>query len=331
MKLSIERIKELLPDATPDRRNKYVLAICPKCNQREFTLSLDWPHKAGCNRKKKCSFVTNVFGLCKLLKRLDLLNIEGEVGKVEKLENKILQENALVYDLDLPTIKMPLGWTRLTKDDYMDSRGFVEYERYKVGRTMIHPKLKRNYLIMAVEEEGEIKGYISRHVWDKQKIDAENKFRKEQGLPEIKRYLNSEVDFGKLLAGFDELVQNETKTVICVEGYFDKFNVDKLMNLHSQDSVKCNATFKCAISIEQMIKWKMKGVETLILFYDPDVIEQIKRQANQLMLWFNVLIAFNDNADVDAGDIDEAGLSRVFANLRTVSDFTSSKVVNKIR
>jgi DNA primase len=330
MKLSIEKLKELLPDAVADRRGKYLLASCPNCGQKEFTISLEDNHKCGCNRKKKCGWVGNIFSLAKKLGKFSVLNIEGDVGAVEKLENKILKSRVEI-NLDLPTVKMPLGWQRSMKDDYMDSRGFTEYERYKVGRTLIHPKLKKNYVITAVEEDGQIKGYISRHIWDQKKIEAENEIRVANGFPEIKRYLNSDADFSKITFGYDEIVPNVTNTVICVEGIFDKWNIDKLMKLHDQEAVKCNATFKCAISIEQIIKWKIKGVETLILFYDPDVINQIKRVAGELQLWFNVLIAFNDNADVDAGDIDEEGLRKVLSNLKTVSDFNSGKVVNVLK
>lgn len=329
MQLSFDKIKQLLPDAVMDRRGKYAKASCPVCGQFEYTIAMTDNHKAGCNRKKKCGVVHNIFSLAKLLKRFDLLNIEGEVGKVEILENRIIANDQQI-NLDLPTTKMPVGWQRVYQDEYMDSRGFTEYERYKIGRTVIHPKLKKNYVIVAVEEAGEIKGYIGRHVWSKSKIDAENAIRKAQGLPEILRYINSDSDFSKVSFGYDEIVEGETKTLICVEGIFDKWNIDKLLNLHSQTEVKCNGTFKCAVSIEQIIKWKIKGVEIIILFYDPDVIDKIKAVAGELQLYFNVLIAFNDNADVDAGDIDELGLKRVFANLKTVSDFNSGLVVNKV-
>jgi DNA primase len=330
MKLSIEKLKEILPDATPDRRGKYMVATCPNCGQREFTISLDDNHKCGCNRKKKCGWVGNIFSLAKKLGKFSVLNIEGDVGQVDKLENKIIKANQS-YELDLPTIKMPVGWQRVYQDEYLDGRNFTEYERYKVGRTVIHPKLKKNYVITAIEEGGEIKGYIGRHIWDKVEIDSANKKRSVIGLPEILRYSNSATDFSKLLFGYDEIKDQVTKTIICVEGIFDKWNIDKLMMLHDQDVVKCNATFKCAISIEQMIKWKIKGIETLILFYDPDVINQIKRVASELQLWFNVLIAFNDDADVDAGEINEVGLSKVFSNLKSVSDFNSSKVVSSLK
>jgi hypothetical protein len=329
MKLSIEKLKELLPDATPDRRGKNLRAKCPFCGGDEFGISLEDNHLFGCYRKKKCGETGNIFTLAKLLNRWDILNIEGEVGRIEKLENALIKPGES-YDLELPDVSMPVGWKRVYQDDYLDSRGFKEYERYKVGKTIIDPRLKKNYVITAIEENGKTNGYISRHIWDKKKIEAENKIRKTQGIPEIKRYLNSDTDFGKLLFGYDEIVPGETKTIICVEGIFDKWNIDRLMVLHHQNWVKCNATFKCAISPEQIIKWKLKGIERLVLFYDPDVIDMIKTAGAELQLYFDVMIAFNDEGDCDAGDIDDNGLHRVFSNLRSVSDFSSNKVASKI-
>jgi hypothetical protein len=326
MKLSIEKLKELLPDGEVDRRSKYMLASCPSCGHKEFTISLEDGHKCGCNRKRKCGFISNIYGLAKLLGKLSLLNIEGEVGKIEKLENKLLKKEEIL-NLELPKISMPVGWQRVYQDDYLDSRGFTEYDRYKVGRTLIDPRLKRNYIITAVEDDGEIKGYIGRNIKSKKEIDYINKCNPKNS---ILRYINSSTDFSKLSFGYDEIIKSITKTLICVEGIFDKWNVDKLMNLHEQEEVKCNGTFKCAISSEQIYKWQLKGVENLILFYDPDVINKIKRVANELQLYFNVLIAFNDEIDVDAGDITKDDLSRVFKKLYTVSEFCSNKVANKI-
>jgi DNA primase len=325
MRLSIEKLKELLPTARPDRRQTNLKAICPWCGGDEFGISLSENHVFGCYRKKKCGVSGNIFTLVKFLKRYDILNIEGEVGKIDKLENKIIKAN-IEYDLTLPNVSMPLGWKRVMQDDYLDGRGFTEYERYKVGRTFVDPRLKKHYVIIAVEEEGEIKGYVSRHVWDKKKIEQLNADYKAQGIDKvILRYINSDTDFGKVLMGYDHIVPGETKTIICVEGIFDMWNMDKLLRLHDQDQVKCNATFKCNISPEQIIKWQMKGIETLILFYDPDVIDQIKKAAAELQLYFRILVAFSESGK-DPGDINEMELSEVFNNLKSPSDFIINKV-----
>lgn len=327
MKLSIEKLKELLPNSVLDRRGKYLKANCPVCGFESFTISTENNHLSGCNRKNKCGVVFNLYTLAKLLGKTSLLNIEGEVGTVEKLENKLFVKEAEI-DLKLPKITMPTGWKRIYQHDYLDSRGFIEYNRYKVGITNIDPRFKNNYVIFCLEEEGEIKGYIGRHIWSKEKIEEENERRKKIGLKEILRYINSGTDFSKLLMGYEEIVTGVTKTIICVEGAFDKFNVDKILGLHNQEEIKCNATFKCHISDEQIIKWKLKGVETLILFYDPDVIKQIKEVAVLVDLHFKVLIAFNDQGD-DAGDITAQQLAKVINNLKTVSEFSINKINEK--
>ena len=329
MKLSIDKLKELLPDATLDRRGKNLRAKCPFCNFEEFGLSIGENHLYGCYRAKRCGARGNIYTLCKHLKRTDLLSIEGFAGKTDLLQNKLLKTEQHL-DLNLPNINMPTGWTRVYEDEYMDSRGFTEYNRYKVGRTGIDPRFKKNYVITAIEEEGETKGYIGRHVWSKAKIDAENELRKLHSYPPILRYINSITDFSKLLFGYDELVFGQTKTIIGVEGIFDKWNIDKLLNLHHQNEVKCNATFKCAISPEQIYKWKMKGVETIILFYDPDVLNQIARTAFELELYFNVFIAFNERGDKDAGDINCKELAVILNNLKKPSSFFINKIIGNV-
>jgi DNA primase len=326
LKLSIDKLKELLPDAVLDRRGKNLLAKCPQCNADEFGISIEENHLFGCYRMKKCGFTGNIFTLAKFLKRTDILSLEGGfTGKVEKLENKILKKE-IPLDLTLPTAKMPMGWIRSKKDEYLDSRGFTEYERYKVGRTLIDPRYKKNYIITAIEDEGEIKGYIGRHIWSKKRIDEENELRKEQGIHPILRYRNSDTDFSKLLFGYDEIITNETKTIIAVEGIFDKWNIDKILKLHNQKEVKCNATFKCAITKEQILKWQLKGIETIILFYDPDVLRQINKTAFELEIYFNVFIAFNEIGDKDAGDMNEKDIVPVVNNLKKPTDFFINKI-----
>lgn len=324
MKISIEKIKELLPSARPDRRGNNMRAICPYCNQDEFGISTEENHLWGCYRKKKCGETGNIFKLAKFLNRMDLLNIEGEVGKVEQLENKLFVKD-LELDLTLPTVNMPVGWRQVFTDPYLDGRGFTAYDKYPVGRTAIDPRFKKDYVIFAIQEEDDIKGYVGRHHWSKKEIEDENIKREARGQRKILRYINSDTDFSKLLLGYDEIVPGVTKTIIAVEGAFDKFNTDKLLGLYDQDEIKCNATFKCNISPEQIQKWHNKGIETLILFYDPDVIKQIKDVAATVDLHFKAFIAFNEQGD-DPGAITPEQLKIVFSNIKSPSEF----IINKI-
>lgn len=330
MKLSISKLQSLFPNSTIDKRGKYLKTLCPVCGNDSFTISTEDNHLSGCNKKNKCGVVFNIYTLAKLLGKLSELNIEGDVGLIEKLENKLFVKE-IELDLSLPKVSMPVGWQRVFKHDYLDARGFTAYNKYKVGITNIDPRLKKNYVIFCLEEDGETKGYIGRHIWSKSEIDKENEKRKKLGIKEILRYVNSNTDFSKLLMGYDEIKEGITKTIICVEGVFDKFNIDKILNLDNQDEVKCNATFKCHISEEQIIKWKQKGIETLILFYDSDVIKQIKETAASVNLHFKTLIAFNEQGD-DAGDISEIQFKIVINNLKSVNDFIINKInSNKLK
>ena len=224
---------------------------------------------------------------------------------------------------------MPLGWKRLYQDDYLDGRGFIEYKRYKVGRTSIDPRVSKNYIVIAVEEKGELKGYIGRHYKSKKELDALNEIRKQKELPMVPRYRNStSTDFAKLIFGFDE-IEEETDTIICVEGIFDKWNIDKLLDLHNQKQIKCNATFKCDISPEQRYKWQQKGIKNLILLYDPDVIDKIKKNAIELQEYFNVQIGFSRSGK-DPGEMLIDDVIEVWQNLESPSQFRLNKVSIKI-
>jgi len=326
MKLSVERLKELLPTAVLDRRKKNLRAKCPMCGEFEFGISLDENHRFGCFRKKQCGFTGNIFSLAKYLGRTDLLNIEGEVGLIQKVENKLNVFKNDILELELPEVDLPLGWTRTYHDDYLESRGFTEYDRYKVGRTMIDPLLKKQYVIFAIEEKGRIIGYIARNVKSKKQIDRINEKRKAQGIDAtLLRYRNSDTDFAKIAFGVDEIVPGKTDTLIVVEGLFDKFNIDKILGLHQQESVKCNCTFKCDVSPEQKYKWKMSGIRTIILFYDPDVLPQIKKVGLDLAQDFNVLVAYNESG-TDPGDINEKDLQTVINNLTDIHKFVTDKI-----
>lgn len=329
MKLSLEKLQELYPEGKLDRRKKNLSGKCPECGEQSFGISIEDNHLSGCYRLKHCGVRYNIFTLAKKLGRLDLINPEGNVGQQllleEKLENKLIK-TYIPLDLSIPTIKLPLGCKRIYEHPYLDSRGFTEYERYKVYTTNIDPRLKKNYAIVAIEDEGETKAYIARHVWSKEKIKEENERREQQGIPEILRYRNSDSDFAKILFGFDNIKKDATKIVVLVEGIFDHFNIAQKLKLYDQDTVKSCATFKCAISEEQMYKLKSKGVETLILFYDNDVVKQIKKTASELQLYFNVLIAFNTFSSADAGDISEQELQKVFANLKTPTEFFINRI-----
>lgn len=74
------------------------------------------------------------------------------------------------------------------------------------------------------------------------------------------RYRNStENDFVKLLYNYDSIIEDETDTVILVEGVFDVIALTRKLNLYNNPSVAVVATFGKKISDTQIYKLQAKG------------------------------------------------------------------------
>lgn len=288
MKLSIDILKSLINNSFIDRDKDNIYGECPKCGFGEFGISTKDNHLFGCFRLNKCGFKGNIFTLLKHIDRQDLL--EAEVIRLgDKLEFELIdgkrEEEEKDYDLSLPTIKPPLGFKRIMSNEYLKNRGFNSFDKFKVGTTVIERSF-RDRVIFLIEEEGEIKAYLGRGV---------NK--------EVKpKYKNSTSDFAKLLLGVEEVTE-DTKTIILVEGLLDKENVDRQLKLDDQDEIKCCCTFGAKISIWQILKMKMCGIEDIILFYENDVIEKIQNYAFVLKQEFEKVQIILPPENKDPGDM----------------------------
>jgi len=326
MTLTIEQLKELLPDAKLDYRKQNMRAICPKCKHDEFGISLKDNHQFGCFRKKKCGFAGNIFTLLEFLgKPISSVARPFLVLDQFKTRNLLKVENEAL-DLTLEKVRPPLGFKRLESHPYLDSRGFVEYDKYEVGQTTIDPRYGKNYIIFLIRQEGEIRGYLGRHIWSKEKIEQFNEKKKQEGSPKrIMRYKNSITDFAKLLWGIDEVTDN-THTIILVEGGFDKFNVDRLLQLDDQEGIKCCASFKCKLTPEQIeLMRRKKGVQRIIQLYDPDVVDEIKKNAFKLEEDFEVLIGFGTTGH-DPGEMDIEELMSILEDLESPASFANGRI-----
>lgn len=309
---------------------------CPFCGKpdRHFGIKLNYKRSG----KYKNHLVYNCFKCQEhgadflLFKKLDMLSFiqDGDFIKQDKiqLENRIKAHREEVKSgVDLTTLTKikPLGYKRVFDDPYLNSRGFEpwQYELYNVGRTRLVNKLK-DYIIILVEENGENKGYLARHKWDKEKIKAHEK----KTGKTIIRYANEGgVDFEKLLLGIGEVVEG-THTVILVEGAFDKFNVDKQLSLNESDDIKCCCTFGKKMSAAQIEKLRLKGVENIFLLYDNDAVNESKRYSDDLMSAFNkVKVCFirSDN-NRDAGDFDFEELMDILETAQDPINFQMSKL-----
>lgn len=331
MKLTLEKLLELLPNFQLDARGKNLTGPCPMCNHDEFGISLEEGHRFGCYRKKSCGYSGNIYTLLKFLGKYDEVVQERLKNLPEKI-NKYQFEIDKNIDLEIEEIKPPLGWKRVEENDYLQSRGFDidDFNHYPVGVTMIDPKLKKYYVIFLVKQQDKITGWVARRVEEKSEIERKNAILKRERKPLIKRYLNSTSDFAKMLYGIDEVTE-KTTTLIVVEGIFDKINIDKLLNLQHQDEIKCVCTFKANISEEQieLIGRKAPYLANSILLYDSDVIKSIKVNMNTLQKRYNVLVGYH--ATKDCGDMNHEDLDQVLQRLETPIEFKAFKLeVNKL-
>lgn len=263
MKLELDILKSLINNGYTDRDKRNVYGECPNCGHSEFGISTGDNHLFGCFRLSKCGFKGNIYTLLRKIERLDLL--EEEVIRLDEELNIELKEDRKqteeIFAFELPKIDPPLGFRRIFENKYLDSRGFKGYDRHKVGITKIEPKFK-DRVIFLIEEEGEIRAFLGRGVNDSIKP----------------KYRNSSSDFSKLLYGLEE-INEDTNTVILVEGLLDKDNTDEQLKLYQQDEIKCCCTFGAKISTIQILKLKICGVKRIILLYENDVIDKIQNYA----------------------------------------------------
>lgn len=337
MLLDNDQIIGLLTNVRKASRNN-IQCDCPFCNKNHHfyvQLKTDRVDRHGVNKSfnfdcKRCGEHGRVF---KLLAQLGATHlIQGELVDInKKLEADLLlslQEDDVEepLSLDIQAMKLPLGFQRIYNDPYLQDRGFTDFEfkKYQIGRTELVTKLE-NYIIIALYRDDEIKGYLTRTTLTKKEIaEVEAKMKLRDPRAQYPRYRNSNSEFSKLLGGYDEITFL-TSTVILVEGYFDKVRTDQILELDYQNDFKCCYTFGKKISIEQIVLLLKKGVENVILIYDPDAVNDMKQIGFVLNKNFeSTLVGYT--YDKDLGDSNKEDFDKIFANLDTPFDFSLNKV-----
>lgn len=301
-------LRELLEIEKETRSGQYICR-CPFCGKESHLYINKRTQLFDC---KKCGEFGNIFKLLRFLDKTYLLQgstiaATDTIESVrEMLANEI--ENSEVRLLDLPEMRMPVGWKVLkNSNSYLMWRGITPElcQRYHMGATDMFRKYK-NYVLIPIYDGGQIKGFIGRYGAKR--------------VPEGKlRYNNSiGTEFSQLLFGYDEIVEG-TETVILVEGVFDKIACDKVLRLWDNDEIKCVCTFGKKISAEQVLKLKLKGVTRVILLYDFDAIKEIKKFGLELENHFVTNITFTTKKDID--ECTESEALAVFEHLYKPRNF----------
>lgn len=308
MKLTQAQLEQLLSNTHLSEDGRDLYANCPACGKDEFGISLvEENNPYSCFRKKACGITGNAYTLLKLLGKTREYLGEREIdpdGLLPSLIEEKLQEEIQ----ELPLVDPPVGWVRCYHDEYLESREFEEYQykKFKVGRS----RFKRDYVTFLVEMNQRVVGYISRSVKSKEWIDNYNATNDAHYL----RYRNSASDFSSMLFGYDEIEKGVVTSVILVEGIFSKIRTDSnlFLDWDPKGDLRCCATFGAKISDEQIRLLKEKGVETIWLWFEADVLEKLKKVAAKLALYFEVNVGYLNG--FDPGDIDSFKALDLFEN-----------------
>lgn len=321
-----------------DGGHKNIVSACPYCGKPDkFGVFIG---KEYANKKK---FAANCFScgmggrdLAKWLKdidRVDLIpaattDIEAPVTRKSLLTK---EDDTLEVDDELFIAELPEGYNRVYNSDYLEERGFEDddYDFFEVG---VSDNFKfKNYVIFPVIDEGDVVGYVSRHTWSKKKLDRYNKRAKRNDEFQLLRYKNSTDsvanDFVKLLYNIDSVINDETDTVVIVEGIFDVIALTRTLDLYENPHIAVVATFGKKISDTQIYKLQEKGVRNVVIGYDPDAVSTIKEISLKLDKYFNCLVADLNDADKDFDDLEFWEVFDIFSNnLISPIDYNMTKI-----
>lgn len=343
MQFPQEVIESLISDAKVDHKGENLYGTCPECGGNEFGISLGDNHLYRCFRGKQCGIVGNIYTLLKLVGRTELIkdrDFYKETDVFKPLEKRSLSFSSEPEEQEeLPNLKMPVGWRQVSSHPYLEGRGFTEaqFAKYEVGTTRLAKKFK-NFVIFAIRQGFNIKGYVARNLLDKETIDAKTKEVKEwnKANPELEpripplRYSNSaETDFSKIVYGIDEVVDGITKTIIIVEGLFDKINLEIICpELFEDKEIVVVCTWGKKVSPTQQKIIKEKELQKAILLYDPDAINDSKRYGSELKYCVSeVEVGYLD--EKDPGDLTADEFYEVMMNLETPEQFSQNRLQKK--
>jgi DNA primase len=325
--LTFDDLTEVLDNVKLDGRKRNALATCPFCGKDKFGISL-----------VKESNVWNCFscgergGSIKLMTYFDRMDLIQDFFDVDDDVEDLLQIEAdeEEIDIELNEVELPPKTKRKSSDKYLDSRGWYEesYFDFPIYRSLDWKH--QDYVLIGVHMNGVLTGFVGRHTWSKKEIVSYNKEQARIGGYQILRYKNSDGnEMAKMLFGFDHIIEGKTDTAILVEGAMDVVNLSQELGLFESDRMRAVATFGKKLSSEQIYRLQSKGIKNIIIFFDDDAIDDIKRM--DAHKFFNVRIASTMDADGvedgdDVGDLNGEQIQQCLSMARTTEDFFCNMV-----
>lgn len=322
--------------AKRDGGNKNLIARCPYCGKEgKYGIYI------GKETLRKKPFMAHCFSCGRSTLTLDKL-LE-EIGRADLMITPTADlstplDEHLLFPLDneeeiddtLGIVELPDFYRQVYTHPYLKARGFVydDYEAFPVGITGGLNRRYDDYVIFPVIDSGDVVGYVARHTWSKEEIDTYNRKAKRTGEYQIRRFNNStQNDFVKLLYNYDAVIEDQTDTVILVEGIFDVVALTRKLALYDNPHFAAVATFGKKVSQAQIYKLQTKGVRTVVLGFDGDAVSAIKQTATELSQYFDVFIADIADPMKDWQDLTYAEIFEIFSQrLKTPLEYKLSKL-----
>ncbi len=348
MELSVQEINYLVSEIARETGAKYdgthknlIVPCCPFCGKTggKFGIYVGREtsrHKLFMAHCFSCGASTRTLEqLLELIGRMDLM-VTPTTDIVTPLENRLLIPlEHIEIDDELIGAELPDFYKRTFLHPYLQERGFIfdDYEYFPVGTTGKLNLRYADYVIFPVIDKGVTVGHAARHTWPKTDIDRYNRKVKCSGGYKILRYRNStDNDFSKLLYNYDAIREGATDTVILTEGIIDAIALTRKLELYDNPYISVVATFGKKISDVQIFKLQSKGIGTVVIGYDGDAVETIKRTSERLKPYFDVFIADIANAGKDWDEMSEKEIYETFAyRLMTPIEYKLKKVQERCR
>ena len=343
MELSVQEYQYLVSEITRETGAKrdgsgknLIVPRCPFCGKQggKFGIYIgkeNVRHRPFMAHCFSCGASTRTLAqLLAAIGRMDLMVSETTDISAPLNLHLLEEDEAEEIDDELVPVELPDFYKRTFRHPYLQQRGFCfdDYEYFPVGITgRLNPRYA-DYVTFPVIDCGMVVGYVSRHIWPKEAIDTYNRKTKYKGEYKILRYRNStENDFFKLLYNYDAVREDGTDTVIVAEGVFDVIALTRKLELYDNPHIAAVATFGKKISDVQIYKLQSKGVRTVVIGYDGDAVEAVKRAAERLRPYFEVFIADIADADKDWEELAETEGYGIFAyRLLSVLEYKLKKV-----
>ena len=94
--------------------------------------------------------------------------------------------------LEIPEVKLPMGFVEVESDDYLDSRNWDtgHYELFKPGVSKIDPRLRKHHIILQIFQKGVVTGWMARSRKSKEWHKQDKDIAKEEERRPVLRYIN---------------------------------------------------------------------------------------------------------------------------------------------